>query len=389
MWKRLMVAVIAASAAGCAVEVPVEPAADAAVMKQGAAGMAGAARLSVMTRNLYVGANVDAVIAALLSEDTEQILSAFVTAYGELVRTDFPSRAEAIADEIAAERPQVVGLQELTKLTIDLTLLHQLGYLPAPITYAIDFEPLLTAALAARGLDYQLVTVKNIDIDVAPIPGTTVHLEDWDGMLIRGDLTPSAISSDNYEACLGPSPCLGGPLLIRRGWIRATIPIGSTPVSFVTTHLESGNGLDVSYVRALQVIELMTVLGAGSPLVLMGDLNEEEDVDLVPEVPGVYEVLMGAGFTDLWRAMRPGADGLTCCHLPDLSDRVPSGFDQRIDYVLARGFGRTGPGLQGKISIVGKVPADRLSGPLGMIWPSDHAGLAASLLFPPAWAGTR
>ena len=63
MWKRLMVAVIATSAAGCAVEVPVEPVADAAVMKQGAAGIAGAPRLNVMTRNLYLGSALASALA--------------------------------------------------------------------------------------------------------------------------------------------------------------------------------------------------------------------------------------------------------------------------------------------------------------------------------------
>jgi endonuclease/exonuclease/phosphatase (EEP) superfamily protein YafD len=63
----------------------------------------------------------------------------------------------------------------------------------------------------------------------------------------------------------------------------------------------------------------------------MGDLND---------VPGslMHQVLTGVGFTDIWAALRPGVVGFTCCHAADLSDRIPE-FDERIDYVFARGFG--------------------------------------------------
>jgi len=94
----------------------------------------------------------------------------------------------------------------------------------------------------------------------------------------------------------------------------------------------------------------------------------------------MYGVLAGAGFTDTWTAMHPGAgaDGLTCCHVADLSDPVAN-FDQRIDYVWTRGFARDDGKVQGSIDRFGNVPADRLTGPAYQIWPSDHAGLVASL----------
>jgi hypothetical protein len=36
---------------------------------------------------------------------------------------------------------------------------------------------------------------------------------------------------------------------------------------------------------------------------------------------------------------------------------------------------------------LGEVPADRISGPVSEIWPSDHAGLAAELRLPALLAG--
>jgi endonuclease/exonuclease/phosphatase family metal-dependent hydrolase len=103
----------------------------------------------------------------------------------------------------------------------------------------------------------------------------------------------------------------------------------------------------------------------------MGDLND------TPGSP-MYNLLMSTGFTDSWAALRPGARGLTCCHVADLSDKVAD-FDQRIDYILTRGFARSDGTLQGSVDHYGNVPADRLDGPAYPIWPSDHAGLVAAL----------
>jgi hypothetical protein len=62
---------------------------------------------------------------------------------------------------------------------------------------------------------------------------------------------------------------------------------------------------------------------------------------------------------------------------------VAGGFDQRIDFVLARGLDQRGK-LRGRIDIVGDTPGDRLEGPVYPIWPSDHAGLAVGFLEPAA-----
>ena len=81
-----------------------------------------AAGITVMTRNLYIGADVDAVIVALLSTSSDDDLPALLVAVGTLQNTDFPTRVEALADEIAQARPHVVGLQEVEDLHIHLAL---------------------------------------------------------------------------------------------------------------------------------------------------------------------------------------------------------------------------------------------------------------------------
>ena len=90
----------------------------------------------------------------------------------------------------------------------------------------------------------------------------------------------------------------------------------------------------------------------------------------------MYQVLQGAGFIDTWPALRPRADGLTCCNPADLANPSPL-FSQVRDYVFARGISRPKIGLFGTIELIGVRPWERLAGPAGPIWPADHAGLWA------------
>jgi hypothetical protein len=91
----------------------------------------------------------------------------------------------------------------------------------------------------------------------------------------------------------------------------------------------------------------------------------------------MYQTFTGAGFTDTWRALRPGVTGNTCCETADLSNQLPQ-LIERIDFVFARGVA-----VQGQIDLVGDVPADRVAGAAGPVWPSDHAGVVLNLLAPP------
>jgi hypothetical protein len=119
------------------------------------------------------------------------------------------------------------------------------------------------------------------------------------------------------------------------------------------------------------------------PVVPVCDCNSPADGSLT----ATYGNLIAAGFDDAWNVVFPGDPGLTCCHDEFLLEPVAS-FSARIDLVLFRGdFEVTGADL------VGENPADRT--PSGL-WPSDHAGVAATLTFRIAgvsrrsgWVGCR
>ncbi len=65
----------------------------------------------------------------------------------------------------------------------------------------------------------------------------------------------------------------------------------------------------------------------------------------------------------------------TCCQAADLLNSV-SLLDRRIDYVLFRGFDRVQ-----KAETVLDEPGDRVQSGGRLLWPSDHAGVAALLVY--------
>lgn len=320
----------------------------------------GAGPLVVMTRNMYVGADVDAVIGALATADPADDLPALGAALATLERTDFPARAAAMADEIARAMPHVVALQEVSRLHVDLTAVG------LPFRYEADFLPTLLSELAARGLDYvPAASVENIVAQ--PLPG--VELRDYDVMLIdAGRVMVDVAKGQTFAHNIG---VVAPGVEIKRGYVVVEARIDGAAVTFAGTHLESGAGAQLSALRGAQARELAAVLSHAPRAVLLGDLNDETGSPM-------HQVLSGAGLVDVWAALRPGVAGQTCCHASDLSPDVPQ-FTQRIDYVFARGFGLDQPGRRGRISIIGDRPSDRIAGALGTIWPSDHAGLVVTL----------
>jgi endonuclease/exonuclease/phosphatase family metal-dependent hydrolase len=165
-------------------------------------------------------------------------------------------------------------------------------------------------------------------------------------------------------------------LTINRGFVRIDATIDGLPFTVASTHLESGSAAGLDLLRAAQAAELGAVLASAPRAAVLGDLNDG------PGSP-MHQALLGAGFTDVWAALHPGAAGYTCCHLPDLSNQTRD-FDQRIDYVLVRGVAHGAKPVLGRIDRTGDEPAAHVAGPAGGIWPSDHAGLVAELLLPPS-----
>jgi len=373
----LGVALIAGILAGCQGADLMAPGARAD--RSAATDAAPGRTLTALTWNMYVGTDVDAAFQALLTPDQQDDFVAIQSALATLQATDVSVRVKAIADHVAKYRPHVLGFEEVSSFDVDLSPVG------GPV-FSVDYLPVLQAALAERGLDYELVSEGGSDVIGPGIDITlsgdfgSIAIRDHDVLLVDADrVTVLAASAHPYSvqfADVVPPGFLPPGIDLVRGWVQARIEVDGTEYTVVDTHMESDVGAtSFDGLRVHQASELAATLSAADRLLVMGDLNGRPDSQM-------HGVLTDASLTDTWAALRPGTKGYTCCHLPDLSDQVGE-LDQRIDYIFTRGLGRSGPELQGTIDRVGDVPSDRVQGPDYAIWPSDHAGLVATFLSTP------
>jgi len=363
---RLFPLLALAALAACGEDSPLAPQPD--ISFNNSAGHGGRS-VTVMTRNMYIGADVDAAMVALADSNPGNDLPALRAALETLQRTDFAARVQAMAGEIAEHRPQVVGVQEAYELSVDQWLLEMLGLSGGPIQ--INFLQALQDALGARGLNYT-VAARNTTTDATVAYGA-VHIVDHDALLVdAGHVTLEGPPVEKvFQANIGE---VAPGVSLLRGYVARQATVNGIPMLLVNTHPEPGESAAIVGLRYYQALELAQAIGTAPRVVLLGDLNDVAGSPL-------YQVLAGAQLVDTWAAMRPRVEGLTCCHLPDLSNRRPN-FYSRIDYVWTRGFDGPAGRVHGEITRTGMLPRDRVNGASGLIWPSDHAGLVATFVLP-------
>jgi hypothetical protein len=363
---RITAAFAALSLAACSADPPVGPSALATGAHASATG--GATQLRFLSRNLYIGTNLDPVVGALASPSTTDDIPALLSAVANIRATDYAARAVALAAEIAKERPHVIGLQEAWDVNVNLVPLG------LNVALSVDFLAVLQAELASRGLHYEVAATFQ-GITAAPLPGISVI--DRDVILVDASTVTVDAASVVAQAFLANIGTVAAGVSVRRGWVALDATVAGEDMRIVNTHLESGESAALTQLRTFQAGQLMQTLAPHPRAIVMGDFND------VPGSP-MYQAVMGAGFTDTWSAMRPGVEGLTCCHTEVLDNaNARDAFWKRIDYIFTRGLSADNDRLLGRITMLGTTPSDRLAGPSWMIWPSDHAGLALHVLIPP------
>src|SRR3954447_3807844 len=67
--------------------------------------------VTVMTRNLYLGSDLTPALAA---QSPLAFLGAVAQIWGNVLAADFPTRAGALADEVGANHPDLIGLEEVS-----------------------------------------------------------------------------------------------------------------------------------------------------------------------------------------------------------------------------------------------------------------------------------
>jgi Endonuclease/Exonuclease/phosphatase family len=322
--------------------------------------------VTVVTQNLYIGADLMPILAV---QDLKDVPAAAGEVFAAVQASHPAARMAAVADEIAKRPADLVGLQEAT-----LWRSGEFGSVPTTVEF--DFVQLLVDALAARGLSYEVVAITtNVD---AHFPAFTavglreIRITERDVILGRIDsgLQLSNVQTANFQANVVFLTLLG-PFTSLRGWASVDATAGDTTMRFVTTHLE---GLD-PLVQLDQASEILAGPAATSlPVVLVCDCNSSASAG-DPDATPTYMRLRNEGFGDAWASKHPGADGLTCCQDADLRN-VPSALFERIDYILFLGDFDVR-----HASLLGARPGDRTTKP-DRVWPSDHAGVSATLELP-------
>ncbi|MDH6545309.1 endonuclease/exonuclease/phosphatase family protein [Streptomyces sp. SPB4] len=310
-------------------------------------------KLDVATYNVYQGTDLTTLLAA---PNLPELVRRAGIAYGQVIATDFPSRAQAIARLIRKERPAVIGLQEVA--------LWKTGPLGGDLTTSYDFLAILLDALHTEGLDYRAAAVDTTFSGTLPISATRqASFTDRDVILVRDGVRTEHAESHLYTAKLVVPTPFGMTFTIPRGWSSVDVKLPGGPVRVANTHLEPV----APPIRNAQAQELHTALAQSPhPVAAVGDFNS-----LPTDATGPYGTFTGGGYVDSWHAVEPGKNGFTTTQDPDLTN-VPSKLSHRVDYV----FHRAGRLVAVRAEVFGDRLTDRT--PSGL-WPSDHAGLVVRL----------
>lgn len=341
----------------------------AALLPAGSAmGAEGGPKLTVLTRNLYLGTGLDDLVTA---QSQEQFVAAASRAWATVVATDFPARAKALAQEIVHTRPDVVGLQEVSlwreQLISDTV---QGNRSPNAPVVAYDFLAILQGELAAAGAAYTAAaTSVNADVEAprvnaaSPIGFSDVRLTDRDVILVRTPLASKVTdAADGRYRTQLTLPTAGGPVSFTRGWTSIDYRHSADHVvRVVNTHLEVANPPVAGQVQLAQGIELLDLVAAAPhPVIALGDFNSAADGSTTPTYAHLTSVL-----DDAWT----GPGGPTCCQDERL-DNAESQADEPIDLVLTRGSWQVR-----SVALVGDQPFQDVA----PHWASDHHGVVARL----------
>ncbi len=332
--------------------------------------------VKVMSRNVYVGMDVDIVLEA---ENITQIPLLAQVAFQQMESTNFPDRANAIALEIEKTMPHVVGLQEMSNTFRQSPSDFLLGNPVKASDPLYNFQDILMDALEARGLEYTVAArVQNADVELPMLVGfdnmgepmlDDVRLVDHDIILVRNDVEFSNPESVTYDSMLVVDADFG--IVIPRGYVKVDVKVGETDFVFANTHLEAANIVSLRKAQAMQLLDDLS--NESDPVIIAGDFNS------VATQGETYQYVVSQGYTDTWldNPLTYNGNGYTYGHQSNLTNSTPS-FSIRIDYNFIKADNN--PTI-GEAFVLGDEKRDMTSSGL---WPSDHGGVVTKITFPVA-----
>ena len=345
-------------------------------------------QVNVMTRNLYLGADLAPAIAA---KNTNEFVKANGQILREVTANDFPTRSKGLAKEILKKKPDLVGLQEVALWRTGPPSLEPLlspaGATATTVRY--DYLTELLDRLNSGKKRYRVAVVQQEFDFEAPADENGVAGDGPNGFIKDAEINGRLTMRDVILVRLGAGVVASHPLKgnfasmltvqlsgvevkVLRGWTALDAKVrGSKKFRFVNTHLEAfDDSTQVPSIRAQQAAELVAPGGpatTGLPVILLGDLNSDDDT-----VEGgdrqAYQTLVKAGMRE-----RSTNKPLGCCLKSSLLAVGAGGsvadFDHQVDHVMTRD--------PKQVKLITSAVTGRQ--PVNGFWDSDHAGLFSSL----------
>lgn len=366
-----------------------------AVFAPAAEAVAKPATVKVMTRNLYLGADL---LPGTRAQSIQELVNIAGGVVNQVDANDFRTRAKGLAAEILRERPDLVGLQEASLWRTQPCDRAPLP--PSASTVRYDYLQLLLAELNKNGRRYRAAAVKNeFDFEIwantdanestsgpncpngAEING---RLTMRDAILARiGSARTSRPRTGTFRTLLSVRPA-GAGIDVTRGWTSVDALVRGKRFRFVNAHLEAydnqptgnrtntGRSVNNGQIREAQAKQLVGRGGAATgrlPVVLLADVNSGQK-EIKPGDALAYRAILRAGFV-----RRSPERPYSCCIGSDLL-RVDGGgtrsnFDHTIDYILTD--------TPRRIRLVDSAVTGLA--PVNGFWNADHAGVVSSLRF--------
>lgn len=249
----------------------------------------------------------------------------------------WPRRLDLIRRELAALRPDVVGLQEV---------MREGGS--------------CQARLLADGLGYEVAYGPAFEHPDGRIQGNAV-------------LTRCPIRAQR------PIPLpVGGHEPRTLLYVLVETPYGELPVFVTHLNWQQNHGM-IRLEQVRFIVGRAAELGAGLPPLVMGDFNAEPDSDEIRYLRGLAVVEgQSVYFADAWAYGGNGSPGATFDRANDYARgaREPS---RRIDYIFTGGDDLLrGEPLRTALAFTEPEELDGVR-----VWPSDHFGLVSDIVLAP------
>jgi len=319
------------------------------------------ADVTIMTQNMDAGTDLTFVLALGAPDGVDLTLA-------EIEASNIPDRATLLAAQIAVEKPDIVGLQEVT--------LWRIGPTPETATQTLyDQLQLLLGALVEAGVPYEVVAINRLTDLALPGSNGALRFTDRDALLVRSDLRPPALHFSNIHANIYDAALIFEGMPVTQGWISADVHVGNRHLRLVVTHLESAiPGVpEATAVQVAQANELIHSLrNLTIPVVLCGDFNSDANFGDGPDATPSVALIEAAGYADTWRIVNPGDPGATWPLF--LEDQAPPDFFapsvpfERIDLFFSRGLH-----VISAKQILAPAPPDSMPS-----YGSDHTGVIAT-----------